>query len=39
MFNIMAQFEDYDISWWFLDGTCVNCGNLIQIPCPADKEA
>jgi hypothetical protein len=29
MFNIMAAFEDYDIAWWHLDGTCANCGNLL----------
>ena len=37
MFNIMAAFEDYDIAWWHLDGTCANCGNLVTIPCPVDN--
>jgi len=37
MFNIMAQFQDYEISWYFLDATCVNCGNLVRIPCPVDN--
>ena len=37
VFNVMASFEDYEIVWWFLDGTCANCGNLVTIPCPADK--
>jgi hypothetical protein len=37
MFNIMASFEDYDIAWWFLEGTCANCGNMLTIPCPADN--
>jgi hypothetical protein len=37
VFNIMASFEDYEIVWWFLDGNCANCGNLVTIPCPADK--
>lgn len=37
MFNIMASFEDYDIAWWHLDGTCANCGNLVTIPCPVDN--
>jgi hypothetical protein len=37
MFNIMAAFEDYDIAWWHLDGTCANCGNLVCIPCPVDN--
>jgi hypothetical protein len=37
MFNILAAFEDYDIAWWHLDGTCANCGNLVTIPCPVDN--
>ena len=37
VFNIMASFEDYDIVWWFLEGSCANCGNLITIPCPVDN--
>lgn len=36
VFNIMATFEDYEIVWYFLDGTCVNCGNIVKVPCPAD---
>lgn len=36
LFNIMVQFENYEIVWWFLDGTCVSCGNLIRVPCPVD---
>jgi hypothetical protein len=35
----MASFEDSEIVWWFLDGTCVSCGNLVTVPCPADKMA
>ena len=38
VFSIYAQFEDYDISWWALDATCANCGNLVRIPCPVDKD-
>jgi len=37
VFSIMASFEDYELVWWYLDGTCANCGNLVTIPCPADK--
>ena len=39
VFNVMCSFEDYEISWYFLDATCVNCGNLVVVPCPVDKEA
>ena len=39
VFNVMVSFEDYEIVWYFLDATCVNCGNLVVGPCPADKMA
>lgn len=39
VFSIFAQFEDYEIAWWALDATCANCGNLVRIPCPVDKDA
>jgi len=39
VFQVMASFEDSEIVWWFLDGTCASCGNLVTIPCPADKMA
>jgi hypothetical protein len=35
----MACFEDYELVWYFLDATCVNCGNLVVAPCPVDKDA
>jgi hypothetical protein len=38
VFSIFAQFEDYEIAWWALDGQCANCGNLVKVPCPVDKE-
>jgi hypothetical protein len=38
VFNVMAAFEDYELSWYFLDGTCVSCGNLVTVPCPIDKD-
>jgi predicted molibdopterin-dependent oxidoreductase YjgC len=34
----MASFEEYEIVWYFLDATCVNCGNLVTVPCPVDAE-
>jgi hypothetical protein len=39
VFNVMASFEDYELVWYFLDATCVNCGNLVVVPCPVDKDA
>jgi hypothetical protein len=38
VFNVMASFEDFELVWYFLDATCVNCGNLVTIPCPVDKK-
>ena len=38
VFNVMASFEDYELSWYFLDATCVNCNNLVTVPCPVDKD-
>ena len=38
VFNVMAAFDDYELVWYFLDATCVNCGSLVRIPCPVDKD-
>ena len=38
VFNVMASFEDYELVWYFLDATCVNCGNIVLVPCPVDKD-
>ena len=38
VFSIMASFEDHELVWYFLDGTCVNCGNIVTVPCPVDKD-
>lgn len=37
VFNVMACFEDYELVWYFLDATCVSCGNIVTVPCPVDK--
>ena len=39
VFNVLASFEDYELVWYFLDATCVSCGNLVLVPCPVDKDA
>lgn len=39
VFNVMVCFEDYEVVWWFLDATCVSCGNLVRVPCPVDRPA
>ena len=36
VFNVMASFEEYELVWYFLDATCVSCGNLVCVPCPVD---
>jgi hypothetical protein len=37
VFRILAQFEDYDIIWWALNGYCEGCGAPVTVPCPADS--
>jgi hypothetical protein len=37
VFNIAVAFEDNELVWYFLDGTCVSCGNIVTVPCPADE--
>lgn len=39
VFNVMASFDDFELVWYFLDATCVSCGNLVIVPCPVDKDA
>ena len=39
VFETIVSFYDYEISWWFLDGKCINCGNLLRLPCPVDRPA
>lgn len=36
VFKVKAMFEDYDISLWFVDGECDECGTLLTVPCPVD---
>lgn len=36
VFNVMASFQDYELVWYFLDATCVSCGNLVRVPCEPD---
>jgi len=38
VFNAMVAFDDFDLVWYFLDGSCVNCGNLVKLPCPVDRD-
>ena len=37
VFETLVSFENYEISWWFLDGKCLNCANLVKLPCPVDN--
>jgi hypothetical protein len=37
VFNVAASFEDNELVWYFLDGTCYSCGNIVTVPCPADE--
>ena len=38
VFNAMVSFDDYELVWYFLDGSCVSCGNLVKLPCPPDRD-
>jgi hypothetical protein len=29
-------FEDYDITGWYLEGSCSCCGSPLTVPCPVD---
>ena len=33
---VHATFEDYDITGWYLDGSCSCCGSPLTVPCPVD---
>ena len=36
IFRIIASFEDYEISAYFLDMECLNCGSRYYAPTPID---
>ena len=36
VFVIHAVFEDYDITGWYLEGSCSCCGSPLTVPCPVD---
>ena len=37
MFRVICMFEDYEISMYFLDMECINCGSLYNAPTPIDN--
>ena len=36
VFQVGCMFEDNDISLWFTDAKCADCGALVTVPTPAD---
>jgi hypothetical protein len=32
------MFEDNDISLWFTDAKCADCGALVTVPTPVDND-
>lgn len=36
VFNIRAGFEDWDIAFWFTEGTCAQCKAPVTVPTPCD---
>ena len=37
VFQILACFDDYEISLYTLDAKCANCGALVTAPTPLDR--
>ena len=37
VFLVPCAFEDYDIVFWGLEGTCFSCGSPVTVPCPVDS--
>ena len=37
VFKSLIAFDDYEISWWYLEGECLNCDAKVILPCPVDK--
>jgi hypothetical protein len=38
-FKILVKFDNYEPSWWALNGHCANCDAHVTVPCPADDPA
>lgn len=36
LFKVGCMFEDFEISFYFIDAECALCGALVKVPCPAD---
>lgn len=36
IFKVGCMFEDGEISLWFTNGECAECGALITVPTPVD---
>jgi len=37
IFRVACSFEDNEISFYFLDAECLNCGNLVTVPTLDDE--
>jgi len=37
VFQVGCMFEDNDISLWFTDAKCADCGALVTVPTPVDN--
>lgn len=37
LFKVGCMFEDSDISMWFVDAECAECGALVKVPTPVDN--
>ena len=38
VFKVGCMFEDNEISLWFTDAQCAECGSLVKVPTPVDND-
>lgn len=38
LFHILGSFEEGILTFYFLDGECVNCGSFVTLPYPKEAD-
>jgi hypothetical protein len=36
VFKILVKFQNFEPSWWSLNGYCNQCDSPVTVPCPVD---
>lgn len=36
LFHLIGSFENGELTFYFLDGECLNCGSLVTLPYPRE---